>query len=489
MKLIFPSFFSSFIIRALLMLLCFEGATEAWASADSIASYELPFIELTYDSEAFNSKSFITGHFEIHEADTVRSFDCRLRHRGGTSLRFDKPNYAVKFVDSIGESLDVRFADMRKDNNWILDAMASDRSKVRNRVSADLWLAFSRPPYHQELEPKAVNGYRGQYVEVSVNGNYMGLYCLMERVDRKQLKIKKFAADEADSTQFHYRGLMYKAVNGTSTRTPYLYWQQNEPKETSASYDGMQDEYPDVTVGEPWTWNPLRDNIYFLAAKTGKTFRNGVPLRFDVPVFIDYVLFVDLLCATDNIGKNYYCWFYDLSSGDQRIGYTPWDIDWSWGRDYLGARVSAQFELKNKSNFDIRMKAQWTGYTDTLSLRYAELRDSLWSEEALVGRFDDYFDLLVQSGAWQRDQQRWTGYNCSVTDYEGEQSYIHEWIHDRLLYLDAVYGYEPPSAIEHILQDQTKPLTERNYDLFGRPASQRRGLIVTSDGKLHFLTL
>lgn len=454
------------------------------AEIDSTWLHELPVIELSYDSTAFKSSHFIAGRLAYHDADTMRYFDCKVRQRGGTSLKLDKPNFALKFVDSQGESRDVRFLGMRKDNNWILDAMASDHSRMRNRVSADLWLDFSRPPYHQTAEPKAINGYRGRYVEVYANGDYMGLFCLTERVDRKQLKIKKFEVDEADST-LHYRGLMYKAVSGNTVRTPFFYWQKNVPNNESWFYDGMQCEYPDVSEGEPWNWLPLRSNIYFLAAKSGNTFMTGVPLRFDVPVFIDYVLFIDLLYAPDNVGKNFFTWFYDQSSTDQRLGYTPWDLDTSWGRNYLGGRVSATSVLNNKSNFNTRMEAEWAGYADTLAIRYAGLRDSLWSEEALLQRFDDYFDLFERTGVWEREYDRWTGYKVNVYDRVTEQAYIHEWIHNRLQYLDGVYGYEPSQSIRELRSDRHSPASP-SYDLFGRPTYSTQGLFITADGQLIF---
>lgn len=449
-----------------------------WAS-------ELPVIELYYEAAAFNADSYIPASFIFHDGDTVRQYSCTVRRRGATSLRLAKPNFALKFVNSKGEPKDVRFLDMRKDNNWILDGMASDHAKMRNRVSMDLWLDFSRPPYHQELEPKAVNGYRGHYVEVYANGEYMGLFCLMERLDRKQLKLKKFEPNENDSTTFHHRGLMYKAISGSSTRTSYFYWQQNEPDDTKSYYDGMQCEYPDVAEGEPWTWKPLRDNIYYMATRTGKTFMNGLPLRFDVPVFIDNTLFIDLLYANDNVGKNFFCWFYDQPA-DARVGYTPWDLDTSWGRDYLGNRVSATSDLSKKGNVDIRMQAQWAGYADTLSLRYASLRDSLWLEEALVKRFDDYFDLFVHTGAWQREQERWSGTNCNINEMEREQTYLHEWIHNRLMYLDEVYGYDPWAAIREVKPDDASD-EARSYDLLGRKTSRGRGLRIERKGERHEL--
>ena len=439
---------------------------------------ELPVIELTYNEARFNSNSFIAGQMVYHSTDSTRLFRCTLRRRGGTSLLLDKPNYALKFYDEAGNSLDVGFLGMRKDNNWILDGMAPDHSKMRNRVSMDLWLDYSRPPYHQEEKPKAINGYRGKYVEVYANGQYMGLFCLMERVDRKQLKVKKYVTDENGTT--HHRGLVYKVINGKETRTPYFFWNQNKPNDTSSYYDGVQSEYPDVHDGEPWTWEPLRKNIYYLAGYTGTTFYNYIGKYYDVPVFCDFMLLLDLLYAFDNVGKNYYCWFYDQSSSDQRLGITPWDLDVSWGRDETGVRVSAASELTNKTNFHKRMSEQYKGYADTLSNRYAELRDSLWTEQSLLGYFDRYFDLFTRTGAYEREQARWIDSNCKLRDLALEQEYIYGWIHDRLAYLDSVYGYVAPEAIRVIEADKRKEVP--CYDLWGRrrqPSSTRsHGLFI-----------
>ncbi len=443
-----------------------QGKTvAAWQAVDTTWMADLPVIELTYTEALLNHDTFIPGQVVYHSTDSTRKFRCTIRRRGGTSLDYDKPNYALKFFDEDGNSLDVSFLGMRKDNNWILDGMAPDHSKMRNRVSMDVWLDFSHSPYHQEEKSKVVNGYRGKYVEAYANGQYMGLYCLMERVDRKQLKLKKFVTEE-DGTS-HHRGLLYKVINGNQTRTPYFYWNQNVPNEESSYYDGVQCEYPDVHDGEPWTWEPLRKNIYYLAGYVGTAFYNYVGKYFDLPVFCDFMLLLDLLYAYDNVGKNYYCWFYDQSSSDQRVGITPWDLDVSWGRDVTGVRVNPTTELRNKTNFNTRMSEFYKGYADTLSIRYAGLRDSLWTEQSLCNYFGRYFDLFVRTGAYEREQNRWVNSNCKLRDPDLEQEYIYGWIHDRLIYLDSVYGYIAPDAIRSIPTDKYQTPSPC-YDLLGR---------------------
>jgi hypothetical protein len=465
-----------------------EGDSIVEQGVDTTWMAEIPVIELTYDDSLFNSYTFIPGQMIYHSVDSTCQYICTVRRRGGTSLLYDKPNYALKFFKKNGNSRNCEFLGMRKDNNWILDGMAVDFSKMRNRASMDLWLDYSRKPYHQELEPEAINGYRGKYVEVYANGQYMGLFCLMERVDRKQLKAKKFAMNEADST-YYYRGLVYKVINGKDTRLPYFYWQQKTPEETWSYFDGIQCEYPDVHDGEPWSWEPLRNTVYYLAAYSKRVITNGIGNRFDLPVFNDFMLFLDLLYAYDNVGKNYFLWFYDLSSAEKRMGITPWDLDATWGRDVLASRLPATLELTNKTNYYTRMLSHYEGFADTLTMRYAELRDSLWTEEKLNGYFDKYFELLGRTGAWDREYERWKDSDCKVRELVLEQDYIHEWIHNRLIFLDSIYGYIDPAAILDIKEDKPKGESPC-YDLMGRcvkPSSNQLKGIFIQDRKIRII--
>lgn len=429
----------------LTILFCFLSAVSHLLSAQSpdlTWMERMPVIEISYDNAQFNTETFVDASFVYYATDTICQYSCKVRHRGGTSTAFAKPSYAVKFYDEGGASLDVSFAGMRTDNYWILDAAAGDHSKIRNRASMDLWLDFSHKPYHQAAEKKAINGTRGRFVEVYANGNYAGVYCLSERVDRKQLKLKKFSTNE-ETGEKSYRGLLYKAVNNINTRTPFFYYNKDVPSSDAISqWDGMKNEYPDVLDAEPWSWTPLLTSVKKVALNSS-SFRTNVETYFDLPVFFDYVLYIDLMCALDNVGKNFYCWFYDYSSGDKRLGYTPWDMDATWGRNWTGDPMSAEHPMNNRSNFHYRMKESYSGYLDTLAIRYAELRRTFWAEESLYRYFDRYFQLFEGTGAIDRELQRWSGSNCRINTIEVEKEFIHQWIHDRLVFLDEEYGFDP----------------------------------------------
>ena len=72
----------------------------------------------------------------------------------------------------------------RNDDEWLLNAMYSDSSKIRDKLSADIWSQIGAV---QEEFPEAYFGTRMVYVEVFFNHEYWGLYALMEPVDSKQL--------------------------------------------------------------------------------------------------------------------------------------------------------------------------------------------------------------------------------------------------------------------------------------------------------------
>ena len=114
------------------------------------------------------------------------------------------------------------------------------------------------------------------------------------------------------------------------------------------------------------------------------------------------------------------------------------------------------------------------------------MRDSFWTEQSLLGYFDRYFDLFTRTGAFEREQNRWIDSNCKVRDLDLEKEYIYGWIHDRLAYLDSVYGYIAPQAIRSIPADKNQSPSPC-YDLWGRrihPSSTRFPGIFIQDGKV-----
>lgn len=100
-------------------------------------------------------------------------------------MAYDKKSLAVRLVDGRGDDLDANVLGIREENSWILDAMAIDRIRMRNRICFDIWNSMSSTPYDTGYDNR--NGTDGVFVELFLNGEYWGLYCLSDKVDRKLL--------------------------------------------------------------------------------------------------------------------------------------------------------------------------------------------------------------------------------------------------------------------------------------------------------------
>lgn len=337
-------------------------AGEVKASAQLQFTF-LPIVEMRVAS--CNKTTYTLGTLRLTDAD-VAGYDstnyAKFRYRGATASGFEKKAYNVKICDAAGESVDRQFFGLREDNNWILDAMAVDPACMRNRVATDIWNEFASKPYYADREKKALTGTRGHFVEVFLNGHYHGIYCMTEKMDRKQLKLKKYkSAADSKSGEEEVHGVLYKADQwcyevfmghesgssyypGTAPRSYY----NTLGQETWASFELKYPDYEEEAVD----WEPLWNGINFAVTSSQSTFESGMASHFDLPVVNDYYLFLDLLLATDNHGKNMLYFVYDRqgTEGD-RLSLAPWDLDGTLGARWDGSTTYTKDYTQDFENF------------------------------------------------------------------------------------------------------------------------------------------
>ena len=382
------------------------------------------------------STEFSNGHFFFYDpADSVPlAFDIDVRWRGATTLARPKKSYAVKLKDAKGEKLNHSFLSLRSDNSWILDAMSIDKARMRNRISTDLWNDFSTASYIRAFEPTALNGTRGQFVEVFYNHRYQGVYCMTEKIDRKQLQLRKFKNGQM-------RGVLYK-TNKWNT----LVATSPVPTNAQSIWNGIEISYPNLEDGEPVDWSPLLQIMDFLTNSSASELRRELPQRIDLDVWRDYFLFIELLLAEDNDCKNQCVYFYDATNSSSLFGIAPWDLDHSWGRDYQGNALEANknFLLYNRVHTCLRT---YYGSYNYVKERYQELRTNELHTDSLKARFHRVFQLYRENQVDEREELRWNGQDDIVLDFDAEEDYIQQWIDQRLAYLDAKYDFDEELGI------------------------------------------
>lgn len=417
---------------------------------------------------------YTPGYIIIKDTNGIQldHIDMKAKFRGSSSLRYTKKNYAVKLLDENNESLDRSLLDMRKDNSWILDAMAIDKARMRNRVAFDIWNDFNTHPYYAAKEPKCKIGIDGKFVEVYINDNYHGLYCLNEKIDRKQLKLKK-----KDNV---IRGLLYKGDNWYGTQ---FYGQPTEYDNYSTTYQGFESKYPDVEDDGMTDWAPLAEKQDFVNNSTDEMFKEQVADQFDIPVLRDMFIFINVVGAIDNSGKNMFFSIYDVTTSN-KLSFTPWDLDSSFGRNYDSSPYP---EVCNKiiftQNIINRLMELNTSFMEETCKRYAQLRTTVLSLDNLKKRFTQYYTLLDKSGAAQRETNKWNGIDGIYLDFAEELKYINDYLEKRLSYLDKTFNYTSNSI--NILPDQNNNISEKCYNLLGVPVDKHtyKGIMIVNGKK------
>lgn len=389
-------------------------------------------------------------------------YHASFKYRGNTSLRYQKKSFNIKLEDNNGYPIDRSFFELRNDNRWILDAMMIDRSCMRNRIGMELWNDFATRPYYADRERKARTGTRGQFVEVFWNGKYHGLYCMSERIDRKQLDIKKFVPrSQSAQGRDEVHGLLYKGkewgyevLMGHDQSGEYLpgrppqRYNNNLGSERWCNYDL---KYPDYKT-EAVEWKPLYDAVNFVATSTPQQFDREVNRYFDMPVVIDYYLLLDVLLATDNHGKNMYYFAYDYAvPADRKLSLAPWDLDAILGINWESSSTNTTpdwdldeyiriLEHGQNTLFIKLRQSKQINWKELLAKRYADLRRTYFDKKNLINRVTTYADLFDISKADQREEEKWSGWH---EDLQEGAEYIKEWIDKRIDVLDQKYGFDP----------------------------------------------
>lgn len=320
-----------------------------------------------------------------------------MRERGGTSLFFPKKSYKIELNN--GYSL----LGMDKDADWILDALYTDSSKVRNKLSYDLWNLIND---NQIID----NDLHGEFAEMYLNYEYNGLYVLKEKVDKKIANVS--------TSGVLLKSVMYD-VDNTVT---------NGYDDSNLLFKRFEVKY-----GLDDGLSNFIDKYIFYYQNPGDY--NNISDVFYIDNFVNYKIFLSLIYGGDNLSKNQY---WSLSDKSSKILITPWDMDLTWGlvwsddsffrsKFYMDGCFDIEWMDRYIFNVDDKTK-------NVIKNRYWELRKDIITMDTINDYLNSYKELLVDSGAAKRDSEKWYQYDV---EYEIEQ--IREWASRRIQFLDKYF--------------------------------------------------
>ncbi len=379
---------------------------------------KLPIIHITTPHTIVDEPRLFANFHLSENNGTIMTSNIGIEYRGGFSQSYPKKSLRLEFwEDSIGnETKDVQFLNMRSDDDWNLQAMYNEPLRFNNKTSFKIWDLIDTLHFLND-EPEAINGVNMEYSELFINNEYRGVYCMSERIDRKQVKLKKHNGS--------IRGELYKGISwGAST-----FSQISPYNNDSLIWSGFEYEHPEEEVN----WANIYDFVSFVINSSDTDFEANYQSYFSQENAINYFIFLNLARLTDNTGKNVYIGKYKQN---EPYFFIPWDLDGSFGVIWDGSNENITDDLLTNRFFTrLLQDCNSNGFYTKLQNRWNELRQDRLTHQNIMSLFMSNYNYLEENGVYEREEIAWEDYSFPTN----QLSYMNEWLTNRLDYLDNLF--------------------------------------------------
>ena len=422
----------------------------------SIQSSDLPLVVIDTDHEDIIDAEKIPGSMGIvyNGAGNLNlvsgpfnaySGQIGIEVRGYSSQSLSpKKSYAVELRDADGLDVDASLLGMPEESDWILSANYFDKSFMNNPLTFHL---------AQQMGHYAT---RYRHVEVVLNGEYLGIYVLTEKIKRDagRVDIAKLQPDEITGDDLT-GGYILSVERNDIAENGFI---SDHPPVVSGNGQVVYLEHrypkPDSIAPEQRTYiqDYIRDFEDALASPSFADPLTGYRAYIDVPSFIDFFLLNELSRNVDGYRLSSFVYKDKDSNGGLLHAGPVWDFDIAWGNvdycdGYLTSGWAYQFgDVCGGSGSQIPF--WWARlledpyYADAVHCRWNELRDNILSPLHVANYCDSIATVL--DAAQQRNftvwpilgQYVWPNPSPIPGDYAGEVLELKNWMADRWAWLN-----------------------------------------------------
>ena len=353
-----------------------------------------------------------------------------------------------------------------KQSDFILYAPANDKALIRNTLIYDL---------SNQIGMYAT---RTKYVHLYIDGEYLGLYVLMEKIKRDKnrvnitkmastdnsgnnitggyiLKIDKSAGDNTlvgwDADAVYTEALGFRSnYDPNGIKINFLPYGPKKSAETYIMYE--YPKYDAITNDQKkYVQTYFSDFEDVLLSNNYKDPINGYQKFIDVNSFIDFLILNEFAYNPDA---------YRLSTfmNKERLGKLKmgpiWDFNLGFGNDDRVAFVNASTWVINYNNYypsDTWLVNFWwkkllsdPAFTDRLKSRWISLRTSSLSETSILETIDKHINLLKSTNSIDKHFDRWKilGVKLPFNNFVGkthqeEVDFLKSWVKKRLTWMDS----------------------------------------------------
>jgi len=375
--------------------------------------------------------------------DSYNNYDGQIsiEIRGSSTQMFPKKQYALETQDENGNNLNVSLLGLPPENDWILYGPYSDKSLIRNALTYEISRRIDR------------YASRSSFCELMINGDYRGIYVLMEKIkrDSNRVNIARLEPEHINGDEIT-GGYILKidklaGENIDGWYSPYLpypdawqriFYQYHYPKPDEITHE--QEIYIQDFIGN-------FENI--MASENYADPQTGYSNIIDMDSFVDFVIINEVTKNVDGYRLSSFMYKDRNSRGGQLFMGPVWDFNLAFGNaDYYEGWSTEgwQFEFDQPDDFS-QIPFWWSHiYQDTTFInllinRWQNLRIDILSETNLFSTIDSMTTYL--SEAEKRNFNRWPVLGTYIwpnafigQTYDGEVQYLKDWIASRLKWMD-----------------------------------------------------
>ncbi|MBN1952358.1 MAG: CotH kinase family protein [Bacteroidales bacterium] len=383
--------------------------------------------------------------------------------KGESSKDFQKRSYRIELIDSLGADSSVSLMGMPADEDWVLAGPFQDKALFRNPMVFDLGRKLNG-----SYQP------RSRFVEVYFNGEYIGLYSLMETIKRgnDRVDIARLRAEEISGNDLTGGYILrFDKPNGSL--------QIDYPKA-----DVISPEQEEYIMGYYQEYSTVLTTSYFMDPDSGYVkYINDTSL-------VDYLIVNEITKNADSYLNSTY-FYKDRNDRDPRFHFGPlWDMDLAFGNSRFqnGDRYD-EWQFDNQYNSNNRLKVrklfQDPALVDLFQERWWAARETKFSTDSLVAYIDSVVAFLGDASTrnwyvWPMIDENIFNCNYLSQNYEEEIINIKNWLIARLDWMDEniddiFYEVVIPTEVPYVTE-----YMQFSYEVYPNPFSEKLILEINS---------
>ncbi|MCX6168489.1 MAG: CotH kinase family protein [Ignavibacteriales bacterium] len=363
--------------------------------------------------------------------------------RGHSSQMFPKKQYGIELRDNSDNDIKASLLGFPEESDFVLNASYTDKTFLRNVIAYKLSNDLGR------------YASRTHFCEVVLNGVYIGIYILQEKIkrDKNRVNIKKMS--NTDITGDAVTGGYIVKIDRVDPGDKY--WTSAYPSIYGSTKSPVTyiHEYPKADDIVPAQQNYIKDYINrFETIMYSGGYRDpfaGYYNLVDIDSFVDFYLINEFSKNTDAYRLSAFLYKNRDSEGGKLVMGPIWDYDISFGlADYDDGFNPAGWQAY-KHYDGLWSSPFWTTnlmidpvFKNKLAKRWNEVKYKTFSISSLTNFIEENVVLTVE--ARTRNFSKWKDlFNPAVytwpnqnhfTNYEDEVAYLKSWISERTTWLN-----------------------------------------------------